>query len=228
MLPWPGWVGRGADERNHRCIGRDVPLPGTDSAPRPVTPPIAARRVWLRGRGPWVTLRWPRRADLTPAGPAEGCRSGRTGRSRKPLYLMGTVGSNPTPSATKSLNPWNLLSGFELTVRLAADCGAFGLAPANVTGREPVGGLILRQAPVFSVGYFRGTLRDMNCRVRNYRWRRCCCRLKPNTRRWSSQASGRSEQRTRRSAFNSGGWRPFSMASVMSGARKARRTTRVT
>ena len=31
----------------------------------------------------------------------EGCRSGRTGRSRKPLYpLRGTVGSNPTPSAT--------------------------------------------------------------------------------------------------------------------------------
>ena len=124
MLPWPGWVGRGADERNHRCIGCDVPLPGTDSAPRPVTPPIAARRVWLRGRGPWVTLRWPRRADLTPAGPAEGCRSGRTGRSRKPLYLMGTVGSNPTPSASKSLNSWNLRSGFELSVRLAADCGA--------------------------------------------------------------------------------------------------------
>ena len=31
---------------------------------------------------------------------AEGCRSGRTGRSRKPLCALRTVGSNPTPSAT--------------------------------------------------------------------------------------------------------------------------------
>ena len=30
----------------------------------------------------------------------ERCRSGRTGRSRKPLYLMGTEGSNPSLSAT--------------------------------------------------------------------------------------------------------------------------------
>ena len=30
----------------------------------------------------------------------EGCRSGRTGRSRKALYLLsGTEGSNPSPSA---------------------------------------------------------------------------------------------------------------------------------
>ena len=33
----------------------------------------------------------------------EGCRSGRTGRSRKPLYALRTVGSNPTPSANFKL-----------------------------------------------------------------------------------------------------------------------------
>ena len=33
------------------------------------------------------------------ASPAEGCESGRIGRSRKPLCPLGTVGSNPTPSA---------------------------------------------------------------------------------------------------------------------------------
>src|SRR5208283_3089890 len=31
--------------------------------------------------------------------PPEECESGRIGRSRKPLCLMGTVGSNPTSSA---------------------------------------------------------------------------------------------------------------------------------
>jgi hypothetical protein len=30
---------------------------------------------------------------------SEECESGRIGRSRKPLCLMGTVGSNPTSSA---------------------------------------------------------------------------------------------------------------------------------
>ncbi len=29
----------------------------------------------------------------------EGCESGRIGRSRKPLWVLPTVGSNPTPSA---------------------------------------------------------------------------------------------------------------------------------
>ena len=36
---------------------------------------------------------------------SEGCESGRIGRSRKPLCLMGTVGSNPTPSAIGSERP---------------------------------------------------------------------------------------------------------------------------
>jgi hypothetical protein len=37
--------------------------------------------------------------------PPEGCESGRIGRSRKPLCLMGTVGSNPTPSASGRVGP---------------------------------------------------------------------------------------------------------------------------
>ena len=34
--------------------------------------------------------------------PTEACESGRIGRSRKPLYPLGTVGSNPTASAESS------------------------------------------------------------------------------------------------------------------------------
>ena len=43
-------------------------------------------------------------------GVTEGCRSGRTGRSRKPLYALRTVGSNPTPSA-RFLSLDQLLTG---------------------------------------------------------------------------------------------------------------------
>ena len=42
---------------------------------------------------------------LPPPHILEGCRSGRTGRSRKPLTLVtGSVGSNPTPSAGNEKN----------------------------------------------------------------------------------------------------------------------------
>ena len=61
--------------------------------------------VWLSGlkRHPakvLAPLRDPKVRILLPPHILEGCRSGRTGRSRKPLTLVtGSVGSNPTPSA---------------------------------------------------------------------------------------------------------------------------------
>gem|GEM_PF-5603994 len=45
---------------------------------------------------------------MTPAGlgsSTEGCQSGRMGRSRKPLYVLRTVGSNPTLSARVPVAP---------------------------------------------------------------------------------------------------------------------------
>ena len=45
--------------------------------------------------------------------PPEECESGRIGRSRKPLCLMGTVGSNPTSSARGRAGPSHLAKATE-------------------------------------------------------------------------------------------------------------------
>ena len=57
---------------------------------------VAVRRLWVATSGeiPVLIQRRPNSAV------AERCRSGRTGRSRKPLSLLrGTEGSNPSLSA---------------------------------------------------------------------------------------------------------------------------------
>src|SRR6516164_8899601 len=59
---------------------------------------VAVRRLWVATSGeiPVLIQRRPNSAV------AERCRSGRTGRSRKPLSLLrGTEGSNPSLSATE-------------------------------------------------------------------------------------------------------------------------------
>jgi hypothetical protein len=61
--------------------------------------------------------------------PTEGCESGRIGRSRKPLWALPTVGSNPTPSA-RSLSRFLLNDPFFLRrVRFIDDLRLTGTRP---------------------------------------------------------------------------------------------------
>ena len=62
------------------------------------------------------------RRDARPVGShPEGCESGRIGRSRKPLCPMGTVGSNPTPSALSA-------GAFDVNALVRADFSPFALS----------------------------------------------------------------------------------------------------
>ena len=71
---------------------------------------IAVRRhppdlVLRAGGAPWSpSSRFRTRSERLGSRPEE-CESGRIGRSRKPLCLMGTVGSNPTSSARGRRGP---------------------------------------------------------------------------------------------------------------------------
>jgi hypothetical protein len=64
--------------------------------------------------------------------PPEECESGRIGRSRKPLCLMGTVGSNPTSSATGPRWPVASLANARTAGRVP--CWRYLVVPS--TGKE--------------------------------------------------------------------------------------------
>ena len=87
---------------------------------------VASDTVWRRAD--------PKNQDPPPR------RGGRVveGARLESVYTVMSriVGSNPTPSANKSLNSWNLRSGFELPVRFAAVCGPLHRAAARTGPRE--------------------------------------------------------------------------------------------
>ena len=71
----------------------------------------------------------------------EGCESGRIGRSRKPLCPLGTVGSNPTPSAIVRLIRLILrLAGTAIFLAVAPRhrrCGAIGPSKVHALLLDP-------------------------------------------------------------------------------------------
>src|SRR5580692_7507989 len=75
--------------------------------------------------------RFPTRSERLASRPEE-CESGRIGRSRKPLCLMGTVGSNPTSSARGRRGPPH-------TGGCGKNIGRAGALPAG-PGRSPAAG----------------------------------------------------------------------------------------
>ena len=128
-----------------------------------MTPP-ATRGLLAAARGFALGSRRPRHRFCAPCRPvgagarlsAEGCRSGRTGRSRKPLYARAYRGFESHPLRQQVLDIAQFSIGIRTLGTVRGSPRAFATsAGASGTERARTLGLVRLYAHIFSCGHFR-------------------------------------------------------------------------